>query len=200
MDRNGLRLKLFKQQAMAGDIVLLFGDESEVLTHPYLAHARAKRGADLRVPAPGQLRKPALLGVIDHVTAELTAHTSATKRSTRLHRSARTHRSPLWSPSGAGRRPGRSGPRQRPDPCQQTDARRASQAALAHYRVVAEVRPGTQRHRTPVARPETPLPRPSNLPLRRGLAGRRRRCDPKTPPGTHYPSVSGSTNRCLASA
>ena len=67
---------------MAGDIVLLFGDESEVLTHPYLAHARAKRGADLRVPAPGQSRKPALLGVIDHVTAELTAHTSATKRST----------------------------------------------------------------------------------------------------------------------
>ena len=78
MDRNGLRLKLFKQQAMAGDIVLLFGDESEVLTHPYLAHARAKRGADLRVPAPGQLRKPALLGVIDHVTAELTAHTRHT--------------------------------------------------------------------------------------------------------------------------
>src|SRR3712207_7838885 len=48
----GLRRKLLKAQAEAGDIVLLFGDESEALTHPYLAHAWAKRGADLRVPAP----------------------------------------------------------------------------------------------------------------------------------------------------
>ena len=39
-------------QAEAGDIVLLFGDEFEALTHPYLAHAWAKRGVDLRVPAP----------------------------------------------------------------------------------------------------------------------------------------------------
>ncbi len=36
-----------------GDIVLLYGDESEALTHPYLARAWAKRGADLRVPAAG---------------------------------------------------------------------------------------------------------------------------------------------------
>jgi hypothetical protein len=33
--------------------VLLFSDESEALTHPYLARAWAKCGADLRVPAPG---------------------------------------------------------------------------------------------------------------------------------------------------
>src|SRR5271165_2293003 len=33
----------------AGDIVLLYGDESEALTHPYLACAWAKSGADLRV-------------------------------------------------------------------------------------------------------------------------------------------------------
>ena len=38
MDRAGLRRKLLKAQAEAGDIVLLFGDESEALTHPYLAH------------------------------------------------------------------------------------------------------------------------------------------------------------------
>ena len=44
MDRGGLRLKLFKAQAEAGDIVLLFGDESEALTHPYLARAWAKKG------------------------------------------------------------------------------------------------------------------------------------------------------------
>jgi hypothetical protein len=54
IDRVGLRLKLRKAQAEAGDIVLLFADESEALTHPYLARAWAKRGADLRVPAPGQ--------------------------------------------------------------------------------------------------------------------------------------------------
>ena len=44
----GLRLQLRKQQAEAGDIVLLYGDESEALTHPYLARAWAKSGADLR--------------------------------------------------------------------------------------------------------------------------------------------------------
>ncbi len=49
--RVGLRLQLRKAQAEAGDIVLLYGDESEALTHPYLARAWAKRGADLRVPA-----------------------------------------------------------------------------------------------------------------------------------------------------
>jgi len=58
VDRVGLRLKLLKMQAQAGDIVLLSQDESEALTHPYLAHVHvrfwARRGADLRVPAPGQ--------------------------------------------------------------------------------------------------------------------------------------------------
>ena len=54
MDRAGLRRQLLKAQAEVGDIVLLFGDESEALTHPYLAHAWAKQGADLRIPAPGQ--------------------------------------------------------------------------------------------------------------------------------------------------
>jgi len=72
---------LLRQQAIAGDIVLLFGDESEALTHPYLAHAWAERGADLRVPAPGQARKRALLGVLDHGSGELVVHVSASKRS-----------------------------------------------------------------------------------------------------------------------
>ena len=39
IERVGLRLQLRKRQAEAGDIVLLYGDESEALTHPYLAHA-----------------------------------------------------------------------------------------------------------------------------------------------------------------
>ena len=70
-----------KQQAEAGDIVLLYGDESEALTHPYLARAWAKAGADLRVPAPGQAKKVAMLGSLDHVTRQLIVHTSPTKRS-----------------------------------------------------------------------------------------------------------------------
>ena len=71
-----------KQQAAAGDITLLFQDESEALTHPYLAHVWAKRGADLRVEAPGQSRKIAMLGVQDAVTGRLIVETSATKKST----------------------------------------------------------------------------------------------------------------------
>ena len=77
----GLRLQLRKQQAEAGDIVLLYGDESEALTHPYLARAWAKSGADLRVPAPGQAKKVAMLGSLDNVTRQLIVHTSPTKRS-----------------------------------------------------------------------------------------------------------------------
>jgi len=71
-----------RQQAEAEDIVLLFADESEVLTHPYLAHAWAKRGADLRVEAPGQSRKRCLLGARNSATGELLAITRDTKRAT----------------------------------------------------------------------------------------------------------------------
>lgn len=81
MDRAGLRRKLLKAQAEAGDIALLFGGESEALTHPYLAHAWAKRGADLRVPAPGQAAKVAMLGVLDWARRDLLVRTSRTKRS-----------------------------------------------------------------------------------------------------------------------
>jgi len=80
-ERVGLRLQLRKQQAEAGDIILLFGDESEALTHPYLARVWAASGADLRVPAPGQAKKVAILGSLDHITRELIVHTSPTKRS-----------------------------------------------------------------------------------------------------------------------
>ena len=76
-----MRLQLREQQAAAGDIVLLYGDESEALTHPYLARAWARSGADLRVPAPGQAKKVAMLGSLNHVTRELIVHTSLTKRS-----------------------------------------------------------------------------------------------------------------------
>ena len=78
--RVGLRLRLRKQQAKAGDIALLYGDESEALTHPYLARVWAKAGADLRVPTPGQA-KIAMLGSFDRITRQLIVHTSPTKRS-----------------------------------------------------------------------------------------------------------------------
>jgi transposase len=81
VDRGGLRLKLFKAQAEAGDIVLLFADESEALTHPYLARAWAKKGADLRVPAPGQAQKIAMMGSLDYARRKLIVTTSRTKRS-----------------------------------------------------------------------------------------------------------------------
>ncbi len=64
-----------------GDITLLFGDESEALTHPYLARAWAKRGSDLRVEAPGQAKKRAMIGVLDFATRKLIVSTSVTKRS-----------------------------------------------------------------------------------------------------------------------
>lgn len=76
-----MRLQLRKQQAEAGDIVLLYGDESEALTHPYLARAWAKTGADLRVPAPGQAKKVAMLGSYDHVARQLIVQTSRSTRS-----------------------------------------------------------------------------------------------------------------------
>jgi len=85
--RSGLRLKLLKEQAAAGDLgALLFGDESEALTHPYLSHVWAARGADLRVEAPGQSQQRAILGVRNAVGGELTVVTSATKRSTDFRR------------------------------------------------------------------------------------------------------------------
>lgn len=62
--------------------MLLSGDEAEARTHPYLAHCWARRGADLRVQAPGQAARRTLLGLLDAATDELLVRTSATKRST----------------------------------------------------------------------------------------------------------------------
>jgi len=81
VDRAGLRRKLLTAQAEAGDIVLLFADESEALTPPDLAHVWAKKGADLRSPAPGQSAKGARLGVLDGGRRKLIVRTSRTNRS-----------------------------------------------------------------------------------------------------------------------
>src|ERR1044071_2806200 len=71
-----------KTQAAAGAIDLVFLDESEALTHPYLARCWARRGTELRIQAPGQAKKRAMLGAFDPLRRYLLVHTSATKRST----------------------------------------------------------------------------------------------------------------------
>src|SRR4029453_18999325 len=70
-----------KRRTTAGAIRLLFGDESEVSTHPYLAHTWAPKGCDLKVQAPGQAKRRALLGVRDAVGGAMTVEVSRTKRS-----------------------------------------------------------------------------------------------------------------------
>ena len=60
----------------------MFLDESEALTHPYLARCSAPRGTQSRIQAPRQATKPAMLGAFDPVHRRLLVHTSATKRST----------------------------------------------------------------------------------------------------------------------
>lgn len=59
----------------------MFEDESEALTHPYLARAWARRGADLRVPAPGQAAKVAMVGTLDFAARRLIVRTSRSKKS-----------------------------------------------------------------------------------------------------------------------
>jgi hypothetical protein len=91
VDRAGLRRKWLKAQAKAGDIVLLFADASEALTHPDRAHVWAQKGVDLRIPAPGQSAKVAMLGVLDGRRRTLIVRTSRTKRSL-IVRTSRTKR------------------------------------------------------------------------------------------------------------
>jgi transposase len=79
---------------------LLFADEAEASTHPYLARVWAKRGADLRVPAPGQAHKRALFGARVHGSGELIVQTSPTKNSVAFcrfleHLKARAEHKPL---------------------------------------------------------------------------------------------------------
>jgi hypothetical protein len=75
------RLAALRAQAALGAIDLVFLDESEARTHPYLARCWARRGTDLRIPAPGQARRRAMLGAYDPGRRHLLVRTSATKRS-----------------------------------------------------------------------------------------------------------------------
>ena len=70
----------------------MFRDEPEALTYPCLARCRARRGTELRIKAPGQATKQAMLGAFDPLPhgsspwaegpRRLLVHTSATQRST----------------------------------------------------------------------------------------------------------------------
>jgi hypothetical protein len=129
VDRAGLRRKLLKAQAEAGDIVLLFGDESEALTHPYLAHAWAKRGADLRVPCAGAGRqggdaRRARLG-----PARPRRPDQPDQAQFGLHRPPGRTRPALGPEAGPGDAARNPGARQRPDPHQQGDPRRPRRRA-----------------------------------------------------------------------
>ncbi|MGD9613867.1 MAG: IS630 family transposase [Alphaproteobacteria bacterium] len=76
------RIADLKTKAAAGAIDLVFLDESEALTHPYLARCWARRGTELRIQAPGQAKKQAMLGAFDPVRRRLLVHASPAKRST----------------------------------------------------------------------------------------------------------------------
>lgn len=76
----GLRLHIRRLQAQAGDVVLLFQDEADVLNVPYLTYVWAKKGIDLRVEAPGKMKKRCLCGVRDSRDGRLLVHVSQTKR------------------------------------------------------------------------------------------------------------------------
>ena len=164
MDRGGLRLKLFKAQAKAGDIVLLFADESEALTHPYLARAWAKKGADLRVPAPGQAQKIAMMGSLDYARRKLIVTTSRTKRSTDFIAHLQALDRPYGPQTRGADEAGGPCPRQRSHSPQQGEPGGAGRARpLAQRRMVAQIRSGVERHRNRLGRPESAPPCASNL-------------------------------------
>ncbi len=60
-----LRLRLRQAQAQAGDITLLYADENETLTRPYLAHGWAEWGAELWIRVSGQSREVAIRAAVE---------------------------------------------------------------------------------------------------------------------------------------
>lgn len=76
----GLRLHIRRLQAQAGDVVLLFQDEAEVQNIPYLTRVWAKQGMDLRIEAPGKMKKWCLIGVRDSREGTLLVRLSKTKK------------------------------------------------------------------------------------------------------------------------
>lgn len=171
-DRVGLRLRLRQAQARAGDIVLLHADESEALTQPYLAHAGAEHGAGLRVAAPGQSRKIAMIGHArrEHPRTD-PAHFAGQARR-RRHRVAPTARPPLGAVAGTRRQARRVGAGQRPGAHQQGEHGGARCAHADRHRATATPRAGIERYRTGPAGSQVPPRGTPGLPQPRCL-GRR---------------------------
>lgn len=71
-------------QAKAGDITLLFVDEADFLNVPYLTRVWASQGRDLRVEAPGKVKKRCVSGARDSATGEVLAHIGVTKKTSDL--------------------------------------------------------------------------------------------------------------------
>src|SRR5208337_2609264 len=168
VERVGLRLQLRKQQAEAGDIVLLYGDESEALTHPYLSPAPGRsRGRTCVCRRRGRPRRSRCWG------RSITSRANSSSIPARP--SAAVISSPIWSNStvsmdrSPGNRPSQScwsktmvrstpaNARSPPWPPAHTGSRR----------VAAEIRARTQRHRAGLARSQGPSPRPPDLHRRR---------------------------------
>jgi hypothetical protein len=73
-------LHLRRLQAQAGDVTLLFVDETDILNVPYLARVWARQGRDLRVEAPGKVKRRCLSGAKDSRDGSILAHLSRTKK------------------------------------------------------------------------------------------------------------------------
>jgi hypothetical protein len=122
------------------------------LTHPYIARAWAKTGADLRVPVPGQAKKVAMLGA--PITSNAPTH--------RPHRPDQAQQSPISS-SSIGFMVSMPGQPTEPvvivedsGPIHMSKLSTVALAARAHWLPsrAAHVCAGTQRHRGSLARPE----------------------------------------------
>ena len=163
MDRSGLRLKLFKAQAEAGDIVLLFADESEALTHPYLA----RLGQEGRGPSGPSARTGAKDrddGLARLRPAQVDRHDVPDQAELRFHRTFADARPPLRPQTWCADEAGGPCPRQWSHPRQQGQPGGAGRTrALAHRRMVAQIRPRVERHRNRLGRPEGAPPCASNL-------------------------------------
>ena len=141
IERVGLRLQLRKRGRQAGDIVLLYGDASEALTHPiWRGHGpgagRILRGAGA---GPGQEGGDDRLARPPHPPTHRAHQPDQAQQ--RLYRSPRAARPPLRPEAGTSDDTGRAGRGQRADPRQQAlcgSARRPQ--ALAHRRVGPEIR------------------------------------------------------------
>ena len=102
IERVGLRLQLRKAQAEAGDIILLYGDESEALTHPLSGAGvgRARCGPAGAGARTGQESGDDRLARSCHAPVDCAYEPDQAQQ--RLHRSPRAVRPPVRSPTGTG--------------------------------------------------------------------------------------------------